>query len=248
MILEKGIPFDEIESGLVENQIKAVVQIASDPKAMDFSIPFCHEKSGRVEFYYTLGLHPNEAHELDIEAGIQIIHKHSSDNRFIGVGEIGLDFFYGLEHRDIQVKTFDRYLEMALLYKKPVVVHTRNAHDETVGFLKRYCDKIPFLIHCFTGNTAQMKDYLDLGAYISFSGIVTFKNALEIREAALYCPLDRMVVETDAPFLTPVPNRGQVNRPSWVRYVAEFVSQLRSKDIHTNLFENSIGFFNLPSI
>lgn len=248
LILEKGIPYDEIEKGLVENRVKAVVQIASDPPAIDFSVPFCHEKSGLIQYYYTIGLHPNEAHELDIHAGIERIKEHASDPRFVGVGEIGLDYYYGPEHRNIQVQAFEMYLEMALRYHKPVVVHTRNAHDDTLNFLRKYSGKISFLIHCFTGNTAQMRDYLDLGAYISFSGIVTFKNAQEICEAALYCPPDRILVETDAPFLAPVPNRGQVNRPSWVGHVADFISKRRGEDLQSRLWENSLRFYNLGEI
>jgi TatD DNase family protein len=245
MILEKGISYEEMERGLVENGVKAVIQIASDPSAMEFSVVFCHEKSGQVQYYYTFGLHPNEAHELDIDSGIAYMKNHSVDSRFVAVGEVGLDFYYGPDHREIQIKTFEMYLDAAARYKKPVVVHTRNAHEETLNLLKQYSGKVPFLIHCFTGNTTQLKDYLDQGAHISFSGIVTFKNALEIREAALYCPLDRMMVETDAPFLAPAPHRGEVNRPSWVMHVADFISDLRGAPVQTNLFENSLRFFNL---
>jgi len=222
-----------------------VVQIASDPAAMEFSVKFCPEKSGKVQYHYTFGLHPNEAHELDINSGITYIHQHHSDKRFVAVGEVGLDYYYGPDHSDIQLKTFEMYLEAALQYKKPVIVHTRNAHEDTISLLKKYSDKIPVLIHCFTGNKTQVKDYLDLGAYISFSGIVTFKNAFDVRDAAQYCPVEKMVAETDAPFLAPVPNRGQVNQPAWVKHVADFLSELKGRDINRDLYENSLKIFKL---
>ncbi|MDH4261412.1 MAG: TatD family hydrolase [Spirochaetia bacterium] len=245
LILEKGLSYEQIESSLVESNINAVIQIASDPIAMEFSVKFCHEKSGKVQYFYTFGLHPNEVHELDINSGISYIKKYHEDSRFIGVGEVGLDFYYGLDHKDLQMSVFEMYLDIAQEYKKPVIIHTRNAHDETIQLIKQYSDKIPLLVHCFTGNVNQIKDYLDLGAYISFSGITTFKNAQDIKEAAIYCPVERILVETDAPFLAPVPNRGQVNRPGWVRYVADFLSEVRGVSIHNTLYENSIRFFNL---
>lgn len=248
LIMEKGISFEEIEHGLLESNVQTVIQIAADPAVMENSIKLCHEKSAKVQYYYTLGLHPNEAHELNIQLGIDIINKYHQDSRFAGVGEIGLDFFHGEEHRVIQIETFEKFLDAAAQYRKPVVVHTRNAHEDSVHILRKYAEKIPVLIHCFTGNKSQIKDYLDLGAYISFSGIITFKNAQDIRDAALLCPLDRMVVETDAPFLAPIPNRGQVNRPSWVKYVAEYLSALHNQDLTLKLYKNSCRFFNLPEV
>ena len=248
MVLEKGIPLVEIENNLLENQITTVIHIASDPQSMEFASKFCHENSEKIQYYYTIGIHPNEAHELDIYSGANYMENNHKDSRCIAIGEIGLDYYYGKEHRDIQIKVFEMYVEMALKYNKPVVVHTRNAHEDTLKIIKRYSGQISFLIHCFTGNASQMTDFLDAGGWISFSGIVTFKNAVDIKNAVLECPLDRIMIETDAPFLAPTPKRGQINRPSWVKYIADYIIELRPEASYAHFSENTKRFFKLQDI
>ncbi|MDH4198954.1 MAG: TatD family hydrolase [Spirochaetia bacterium] len=245
MLLNKGAAIQEMEKALAENGVSSVVQIASDADAMEFSPSFCEKQSGEIQYYYTIGLHPNEAHELDIQSGVYHIQKNVHDKRFVGIGEVGLDYYYGLEHRKLQMETFEIYLDTAQQLRKPVIVHTRNAHDDTLHMIRKYCADIDFLIHCFSGNASQMKDYLDCGAFISFSGIVTFKNADELRDAARYCPIDRIVVETDSPYLAPAPYRGKMNQPAWVRLTAQFINNLRGEDLNRYYFENSVRFFKL---
>lgn len=247
MILDKGLSISDMEASLNVNGIQAVIQIASDSSAMQFSPSFCDEHSGKIQYYYSIGLHPNEAHELDTQSGISGILKAAEDKRFVAVGEVGLDYYYGPEHRMLQMQTFENYLEMAKEVRKPVIVHTRNAHEDTLMMMRKYSPDVTFLIHCFSGNKSQMTDYLDCGAFISFSGIVTFKNAVELREAALSCPKDRIVIETDSPYLAPVPHRGAVNQPGWVRLVGNFINELRNEDLNTNFFENSLKLFQLQA-
>ncbi len=142
------------------------------------------------------------------------------------IGEIGLDYHYfGPDTRDRQIRLFAAQLEAASSRRLPVVVHTREAFDDTLSLLKEIPSK--GIIHCFTGRVDEAHAFLDLGFYISFSGIVTFKGAENVREAARAVPLDRILVETDAPFLAPVPMRGKTNEPAFVRYTCEALARLR---------------------
>ena len=155
-------------------------------------------------------------------------------------GEIGLDYHYSPETREAQLKLFAEQLEEAKRRDLPVVIHTREAADDTIALLR----EIPSrgIIHCFTGTTGEAKTYLDLGFFISISGIVTFKPADNVREAALVIPDDRILIETDSPFLAPVPMRGNPNEPAFIRYTCEFIANLRgvsSEDFAELTFANA---------
>ena len=147
------------------------------------------------------------------------------------VGEIGLDYYYSRDTRDAQLKLFASELERARALGLPVVIHTREAAEDTISLLK----EIPSrgIIHCFTGTPAEAKQYLDLGFFVSISGIVTFKAADNVRETALAIPDDRILIETDSPFLAPVPMRGKPNEPAFIRHTCEFLAKLRGTDPET---------------
>lgn len=244
MVLEKGLSQGEVDENLRENGVRGVVQIGSDPQAMEFSREFCSQDSPYLRFY-TVGAHPGEAHETDPEFGLQFARKHREDERFIAIGEIGLDYFYGSETKERQREVFDLYLQAALELKKPVAVHTREAHRDTVEALKQLRGEVEVLIHCFTGTLDEMYELVELGAYISYSGIVTFKNAVSLQEAARLTPKGRLLVETDAPFLAPVPVRGKLNRPGWVRHTLNFLEELRDEELGEALFQNTLNVFHL---
>ena len=146
----------------------------------------------------------------------------------VAVGEIGLDYHYSPETREAQLKLFAAQLEEARARDLPVVIHTREAGDDTVALLR----EIPSrgIIHCYTGSPEFAKRYLDLGFYVSISGIVTFRAADNVREAALVVPDDRILIETDSPFLAPVPMRGNANEPAFIRHTCEFLAKLRGTD------------------
>ena len=154
-----------------------------------------------------------------------IFHFPFSIFNFSAIGEIGLDYHYSPETRKEQMALFAAQLEEARRRNMPVIIHTREAADDTIALLK----EIPSrgVIHCFTGKPDEAKAYLDLGFYISISGIVTFKAAENVRESALVVPDDRIMIETDAPFLAPVPMRGKPNEPAFVKYTCEFLAKLR---------------------
>jgi len=182
--------------------------------------------------YSSVGIHPLEAHvEVDQKAQIQKLYQSSKKN--IGYGETGLDFYYSAEEKINQINLFETHIKFAVEDNSTVIVHTRDAEDETLNILKEHTknSNLRVLIHCFTGSMKFAKSLLDIGCYISFSGIITFKNTLEIQEVAKYTPLDRVLIETDSPYLSPHPFRGKKNYPENVVLVAKKLSELKKIDI-----------------
>lgn len=167
----------------------------------------------------------------------------------VAVGETGLDYHYDLSPRDVQQQAFRRFVKLAHRLEKPLVVHTREAEADTCRILDE--EGIPArgaVIHCFTGDRAAAREYVARGLYVSFSGISTFKTAEEIREAARLVPLDRILVETDAPYLAPIPHRGKRNEPAWVRKVAETLAVVKgvtAEQFAETTVENTKRFFGI---
>jgi TatD DNase family protein len=189
-----------------------------------------------VEVWATVGLHPHDAdagtdaieallnHELREGAGAG---RPDRAQPLVAVGECGLDYHYDHSPRPRQREAFARQVELAHRHALPLVVHSREAWEDTIAILAGAGVPERTVLHCFTGGPDEARRCLDLGAYLSFSGVVTFKNAAEVRAAAELCPLDRLLVETDAPFLAPVPHRGTVNEPSRVPLVGAAVAQVK---------------------
>jgi len=176
-----------------------------------------------------LGIHPHDARLYDERAEQKIQALIAASTRVIAWGEIGLDFHYDNSPRDVQMKVFQRQLRMARGAGLPVIIHTREAEDETVEILKTEWagSNLPGIMHCFSGTSQLAHQALELGFLISFSGIVTFKKAEELRSIAREVPPDRLLVETDCPYLTPVPYRGKRNEPAYVVEIARCLAELR---------------------
>ena len=152
----------------------------------------------------------------------------TADPKVVAVGETGLDFYYNHSPRQIQIEIFCRFIHMARETGLPLVVHNREAQREVVEILRREGKgDLRGVVHCFTGNYEDAREILDMGFYLSFTGIITFKNADSLREVVRKLPLDRVLVETDSPYLAPVPYRGKRNEPAFVRYVAEALAQVK---------------------
>lgn len=232
MVVERGLSADEITQGLEENGVVSLVEIGADKQAMLWARTLAHTAC-RFEVYYTIGHHPGEAATADAEFGLKFIDENKNDARFVAVGEIGLDYYYHKDQSEIQKKVFTDFVRAARRVNRGIAIHTREAHADTMEILRREAHGLKILIHCFTGNAQEMADFLSLGAFISFSGIVTFKNAAALQEAAKICPEERMLVETDAPFLAPVPFRGKVNQPGYVRHTLNFLAKLRGVEANT---------------
>jgi TatD DNase family protein len=171
--------------------------------------------------FATVGMHPHDAKDVGAEE-LDKLKELAGNPGVVAVGETGLDFYYDHSPRDIQRRVFSQFIALAKETGLPLVVHDRDAHQEIANLLRSEGHgDLKGVIHCFTGDFAAAKKFLDLGFFLSFSGIITFKNAGPLREVLKKVPLDRVLIETDSPFLAPVPHRGKRNEPAFVRQVAE---------------------------
>jgi TatD DNase family protein len=177
--------------------------------------------------YATVGMHPHDAKDVG-EGELRELRTLTSHPKVVAVGETGLDYYYNHSPHDVQRRVFTHFIHMARETGLPIVVHERDAAKDAAELLRSEgAAKLRGVIHCFTGNYEAACDYLNLGFYLSFTGIITFKNAEALREVVRKVPLERMLVETDSPYLTPVPHRGRRNEPAYVRFVAETVAMVK---------------------
>ena len=192
--------------------------------------------------YCTVGVHPDE--ESAAEFSLEELLQAASLPKVVGIGETGLDYHWCKGDLAWQQRRFAEHIEAANQSGLPLIVHTRDAADDTMAMLREHHAHAG-VIHCFTEDTAFAKAALDLGFYISFSGIVTFKNATAIQAACQYVPQERLLVETDAPYLAPVPKRGKTTEPAYVRHTAEFVAQLRGEPFEDIAAASTDNFYRL---
>lgn len=198
------------------------------------------------EIYCSIGIHPHEA-EPHEDITLDELLSEASHPRVIGIGETGLDFYYEHSPRLAQEALFRRHIEAGRILNKPVIVHSRDADDDTVRILADEYSKgaFPFLIHCFSTGSYLAEQAVAMGGYISVSGIITFKKSQVLRDIVAHVPLNRVLVETDAPYLAPEPHRGKPNEPAWTAHVAEKLAVMHGVSIdaiHTTTTDN---FFNL---
>ena len=200
------------------------------------------------DVWATVGVHPHEA-DAHPDLGAAALVEAASHPRVIAIGECGLDYFYDNSERDAQKERFEAHIEAARQSGLPLVVHTRDAEEDTAEILGRAVREggVTGVLHCFTGTADLARKALDLGFYISLSGIVTFKNAKELQGTASWLPSNRMLVETDSPFLAPVPHRGQTCEPAFVADTARFVADLRSEPPEALAETTTANFFRLFS-
>ena len=177
--------------------------------------------------YGTYGIHPHETESNQVDK--QTIIKCVNENKkIIGIGETGLDFFYNHSDKDMQINSFKTHIEAAMELNKPIIIHSRDAENETFEILSSYNKKkLKILMHCFTGSLEFSKKLLTLDAFFSASGIITFKNSTELQDTFKTIPLEKLLIETDSPFLAPIPMRGKKNEPSFIKYTLERLSTLK---------------------
>ena len=193
--------------------------------------------------YGTIGLHPHETSNNKMNTDYIVEHARKYE-KIIGVGETGLDFYYENSKKNDQIESFIKHIEASIDLKYPLIVHSRSAETETFDILNSYKNTdIKILMHCFTGSKEFAKKLMALNAYFSASGIITFKNSLELQETFKFISNDRILIETDSPFLAPIPMRGKKNEPSYIKYTLEKLSELKSINVDdldaitTNNFE-----------
>jgi TatD DNase family protein len=200
------------------------------------------------EVWCSVGTHPHNAdEELDIEVADLV--RLAAHPRCVAIGEAGLDYFYDNAPRDAQATGFRRHIAAARITGLPLVIHSRSADEDTASILEEEAGQgpFPFVLHCFAGGPDLARRGLALGGYVSFSGLVTFKNAEEIREVASWVPADRYLIETDAPYLAPVPHRGRPNEPAFVRHTAERLAEVRGIALEPLGAETTANFARLFS-
>ena len=175
----------------------------------------------------TIGIHPHETDNNEIS--IDYIVKNFEENpKIIGIGETGLDFYYNNSDKEKQIKSFKKHIEASIKTNSPLIVHSRNAEDETFEILNKYQgEKLKILMHCFTGSKNFAEKLLKLNAFFSASGIITFKNSIDLQETFKILPLEKILIETDSPYLAPVPNRGKKNEPSFLSYTAQKLAEIK---------------------
>jgi len=195
--------------------------------------------------YGTYGIHPHEAKNDKVNSKL-IIDQISSNKKIIGIGETGLDFYYNHSDRDDQIVSFKEHIQAAIKLNIPLIIHSRNAEKDTMEILnefKKYDLKI--LMHCFTGSKIFAEKLLDLNAYFSASGIITFKNSIDLQKTFKFIPMEKILIETDSPYLAPVPYRGKKNEPSFVRYTAEKLASIKNIATEQLIKKTSLNFNTL---
>ena len=177
--------------------------------------------------YGTYGIHPHEAKNDKVTTKL-IINEINENKKIIGIGETGLDFYYNHSDKADQITSLEEHIKASIELDIPLIIHSRDAEDETLEIFNKYKNyDLKILMHCFTGSRKFAEKLLNLNAYFSASGIITFKNSIDLQETFKFIPLEKVLIETDSPFLAPVPNRGKKNEPSFVKYIAEKLADIK---------------------
>ena len=228
-----------------ENQVNRCILAGSDLQT-SAAIADMTQQNDRI--YGVVGVHPHEARFL-AQGDEDVLSQWLALPRVVGVGEIGLDYYYDHSPRDVQRDAFVRQLLFAHAQGVPAVFHIRDAHGDTLDILKAHRATLPSgVMHCYSGSVETAREYLDMGFYLSFAGPITFKNARSLPAVAAYCPIDRLLVETDSPYLSPEPMRGRRNEPSFVRFVAKRVAEIRGMpedELAARATENTERLFHI---
>ncbi|MDO5718306.1 MAG: TatD family hydrolase [Tissierellia bacterium] len=222
--------FDDDREVIIQNLKKDGIAFVVNPGADRKSSEDAYKLANKYDcIYAAVGTHPHSADELD-EEDLERYREMASSDRVVAIGEIGLDYYYDNSPRDMQKDAFIKQLEIAKEVDLPVIIHSREAAEDTYNILREYSGAVSGIIHCYSGSVEMAKKYIDLGYYISLAGPVTFKNAKTPKEVAKFVPIDRLLVETDSPYLTPEPKRGKRNEPANTIFTARYIAELRGMD------------------
>ena len=218
--------FEEFLSEIKHNEVEKVIIPGVEPSSFNEIISLCNKYE---MIYGTIGVHPSEfqTYNQKVEA---IIYRLIENSKIVAIGEIGLDYHYGNDSKEEQKNILRKQLKIAEETKLPVVIHDREAHEDVFEILQEY--KLSNVIfHCFSGNSNFAKRCIDKGYYIGIGGVVTFKNAKDLKESTKIIPIDRILLETDAPYLAPVPYRGKINTPAYLKYIAKEIANIKEISI-----------------
>jgi TatD DNase family protein len=234
---------DEVLANARERGVEGFLNISTRQREWDDVISVAERDP---DVWASVGVHPHEA-DAHPDLGSNALTEATSHSRVIAIGECGLDYYYDRSDRAAQRERFEAHIEAARLTGLPLIVHTRDAEEDTAEILARAVREkgVTGVLHCFTGSAALARKALDLGFFISLSGIVTFKNARDLQETAKWLPADMVLVETDSPFLAPVPHRGRKCEPEFVADTASFVAELRGESPEVLAEATTANFFKL---
>ncbi len=241
--------FNEDVYELLESMQKNNVGYIMNACSSIDEIPYILELCSRFPFLYaSVGVHPHEVGGMT-EKDIEILKNYSKEQKVRAIGEIGLDYYYDLAPRDLQKKWFARQIQLARELDLPVIIHDRDAHKDCMDILKaEKVSQCGGVFHCYSGSAQMAEEILDLGMYIAFGGSLTFKNARKAIEAAEIIPLDRLLIETDCPYLAPEPNRGKRNSSLYIHFVAEKLAEIKNvsvEEIEKATEENAKKLFGI---
>lgn len=238
---------EKVINSLKENGVDLIVDPGSD---ISSSVQAVNLSKEYENIYAAVGVHPHSAKDMN-EDTLKILKALSKNDKVVAIGEIGLDYHYDNSPRDVQKKWFKEQIKLAKELNLPIIIHTREAQKDTFDIVKEeYDENLRGVLHCYSGSLEMAREYLDMGFYISFAGPITFKNSKVPKQVAKEVPLDKLLVETDCPYLTPEPHRGKRNEPLYVRYVASTIAELKGitfEEVARRTKENAIRFFEIQS-
>jgi len=236
----------EVMARMQDAGVNRCILAGSDMDSSERIVKLARE---HANVYGVVGVHPHEAKTWTDECETRIT-EWVKQERIVGVGEIGLDYYYDLSPREVQQEVFVKQLLLAKRLGMPVCFHIRDAHGDILSLLRAHRSELPSgVVHCCSASLESAREYLDMGYYISFAGPITFKNANKLLDVARFVPEDRILVETDSPYLAPVPMRGRRNEPAYVQYVAQKIAELRgisAEEMATIATRNTCRLFGIP--
>ena len=240
----EGLSLDDVLENAKANDVDKVIVPCAYPKDVDkiYELSLDYEN-----VYGMLGVHPSEAKDWN-DSLIDKIKEYSKYSKIVAIGEIGLDYYWDKSFNDIQKDVFIKQIKLANELNLPISIHDREAHKDTFDILKEYNKNSIIIMHCFSGSVEFARECIKAGWYLALGGVVTFKNAVKTKEVAKEIPLNRLLLETDAPYLTPVPYRGTENQPAYVKFVAEEIAKLRGisfEEVADATTENAKDVFNI---
>ena len=246
---KNSLSTDEIIHKAAKSNVKTLLNITTKLEEFDQSI----DLSEKYDCVYTsIGIHPHESFQMNLDSYNRILELCKHD-KVIGIGETGLDYFYNHSSKHDQINSFEMHINIAQDTKLPLIIHMRSAEEDMLNIIRKKYNDCPFsgLIHCFTGSKGFLKELIPLGFYFSISGVVTFKNSDDLRETVKDIPMDRLLIETDSPYLTPDPHRGKTNDPSYIVHTLEYLAKLfklSPNEIQLTTTNNFKNLFNISNI
>lgn len=235
---------DVLLTSLKNKNVDKVIACAASWNSLDRIKKLCE----KYDFIYSAyGIHPENGEELTLERRA-ILEKHIEENHPVAIGEIGLDYHYDEPSRELQKDIFIYQLELANKYDLPVIIHSRDAAEETMDIIKAHMPNKRGVIHCYSGSKEMALQYTDMGFYIGVGGVVTFKNGKKLKEVTEAIPMDKLLIETDCPYMAPTPHRGERNDSSLLSYVVEEIANLRGmkiSDVEDITYQNAMRLFNI---